>query len=468
MFLTAAATIFRAAGRISAQGALLLERALAPYGLRRVRASQVADFLLSPKDRAWGNTTFEGQVRGYRLVAQTQARFVDMGQMGRWGAVDAQKAAQAHKVRLVIDAVLDRAPSVHIHFGHDLDILGDEVLAAAILNGEMRAATRHGDRLSLEDGRVVLEAEALLADRDPVRVVESLANLAHRLAGAFADDRHAGRVDLIGLLAENAQEDANPDVRSHAVDVLFRRFPTDVRAAEIAERALKDSDPRVRLTAARYVGERGFDVLAAIILHETTYEATQQAALRYLCRSFSVERVAPVLTDALYHSADQVQGAAIQKLGELRYRPAAKKLIELASSASFENTARIASALTAICGHRAEPTLIRMLKVKPNPPSTMPRQVRDAKIEIIDALGRVGTSVAVQFILPFSDPLVAGEDLKIAADTAIELIQGRAGDSVQGGSLSLIEQDDELGLLSLPRTPAGALSSAELNHPKSN
>lgn len=422
-----------------------LEEALAPFGLRSIRAAQVQDLLLPTPLFKLNSMTYEAEVDGLRLIVQTQVRFVDRqgNNLGNFIAPGEEgRALQVHFVRLVLDSAgaLPKHYALHLHFGHDFNVLGDEAIAAALLDGELRSVTSRGDELSIEDGRVVFESPFLVLQREPRRAVVALARMLRRLS-----DLLDGRTELRALLLDNLKNDMDPAVRARAAELL--RASTDVElAGEAARLALADHDPQVRFAVARHLGDRGFDIIAEIIGTEILHEAVQQRGLRYLCRTFPIERVEPVLTGALHSRSEQLQATAIQMLLELGPASPAPRLLAAVEPRSYFNATRLAEALGAVGGPGAEQTLIKLLYFRARFGLMLDL---DMRIAVADALGRVGTLAAVPHLHPFADGALNDENLRLSATTAIELIQGRVGGDGTGGALSLIEPKDDAGKLSV-------------------
>lgn len=421
-----------------------LEEALAPFGLRSIRAAQVQDLLLPAPLFRLNSMTYEAEVDGLRLIVQTQVRFVDRqgNNLGNFIAPEDQRSArQVHFVRLVLDSggALPKRFALHLHFGHDFNVLGDEAIAAALLDGELRSVAGRGDELSIEDGRVVFESP-FLVQRDPRRAVVALGRMVRRLVDLLEE-----RTDLHALLLDNLRNDGDPAVRARAVELLLAS--TDVELTdESARLALADHDPEVRFAAARHLGDQGFEVIAEIIGTEILHESVQQRGLRYLCRTFPIERVEPVLAGALHSRSEQLQATAIQMLLELGAASPAVSLLAHVEPISYFNATRLAEALGVVGGPNAERALIELLYFRARLGLMLDL---DMRIAVADALGRVGTLAAIPHLHPFAEGALNDENLRLSAATAIELIQGRTGGAGSGGALSLVESPEEAGRLSV-------------------
>ncbi len=444
-----------AKARVSARSRSL-ELALSPFGLRTVRAGEVSEFLIPSPLLRFNSMTYEGQADGLRLIVQTQVRFVDRqgNNLGHFVSRDYQQSAmQVHFVRMVIDAskLIPKDFALHLHFGHDFNVLGHEALATAILDGELRAVTGRGDELSIEDGHVVFESP-FLVQRQPRRAVESLVRMIRRLSDVLAD-----RVQLTDLLLDNLERDDDPTVRANAVDTLFKSEADSIALEHAAALALADHDPEVRFAAARYLGDRGFDVIAEIIATEILHEHVQQRALRYLARAFPL-RAQPMLNLALGSQSERLQATAIQLIAAAIDRSFAAAVLTKAEPRSYFNATRLAEALGSVGGPWAESALIELLYFRARRGLMLDL---DMRIAVADALGRVGSLMAIRHLHPYAEGLLHDENLRLAAATAIELIQARAGGASGGGALSLVDPPTEAGKLSVADEERGLVSMAD-------
>lgn len=336
----------------------------------------------------------------------------------------------------------------HFELDDEACAFGDEGLIAGLLDGAARHHLGRGDRLTLSDGFLVLEAPFLLADRVPGPVVEAMAAIGGRLARACAPDRGLPRI--AALLRENLANDDLDTVRARAVDLLLARFPKDAEVA--AERALADEAAEVRFAAARHLEEAGFEVIEAVAFDRTqigpTADGLRQRALRFLVREFPTDEVLPLLERAVRDGPDALRQIAIRQLGHLEYEPAIPWLNALSRSREPE---------TIVAGCET------LAQLGPNPASEailvelMEREETVILKAAVDAVAQVGTVASVPSLERVLEK-TSSRELRLSAATAIQLVQSRGAPAVIG-ALSLVDDARGAGQLALadgvekPETP---------------
>jgi hypothetical protein len=199
---------------------------------------------------------------------------------------------------------------------------------------------------------------------------------------------------------------------------------------------------------------RGYEVIQEIIGTELLHENVQQRALRYLARSFP-ERTQPILRQALLSQSEQLQATAISVVAESNDRSFASSALAKTEPVSYFNATRLAEALGSVGGPTVEPALIELLYFRARRGQLLDL---DMRIAVADALGRVGSLMAVRHLHPYAEGLLHDENLRLAAATAIELIQARAGGASGGGALSLVDPPTEAGKLSVADEERGLVS----------
>jgi hypothetical protein len=157
---------------------------------------------------------------------------------------------------------------------------------------------------------------------------------------------------------------------------------------------------------------------------------------------------------ALYSRSEQLQTTAILLVAESADRSFAAGALAKTEPLSYFNATRLAEALGSVGGHAVEPALIELLYFRARRGQLLDL---DMRIAVADALGRVGSLTAVRHLHPYAEGLLHDENLRLAAATAIELIQARAG-STGGGALSLVDPPEEAGKLSMADEKRGLVS----------
>ena len=195
-------------------------------------------------------------------------------------------------------------------------------------------------------------------------------------------------------------------------------------------------------------------MIAEIIGTEILHENVQQRALRYLARTFP-GRAQPILLGALYSRSEQLQTTAILLVAESADRSFAAGALAKTEPLSYFNATRLAEALGSVGGAHVEPALIELLYFRARRGQLLDL---DMRIAVADALGRVGSLTAVRHLHPYAEGLLHDENLRLAAATAIELIQARAGSTGGGGALSLVDPPAEAGKLSMADEERGLVS----------
>ena len=285
-------------------------------------------------------------------------------------------------------------------FDSEFFIEGPARLVSALLDVKMRRLLIDPifqSRLEISSG----EVRATLEDASVPTALRVLLDIGRRLAEPL---------DIPQRLADNARQDPAAGVRLHNLLVLVRELPHHPLTAEALRRACSDSSPKVRLRAAREVGDKGIlqELIDALEDDDVSAEAVST-----LGPELSVERLAVILEIAVGRNRLQTARAAVEALG-------------------------------ATGSPAAEPALIQ----------TLQRDDADLRVAVAGALGRVGTAAAVLPLREISDRLLPGETGR-AARQAIAEIQARL-QGASPGQLSLA--GTEAGQLSLADDPAGRLS----------
>ena len=344
------------------------------------------------------------------------------------------------------DAAFDAA--VHIQ--------GDEQRILAVMSHSTRQAVIELLKLgetTVTDSKIVLESDASWEDADIQGLTNLVVSLAERLALPVSSMAHK--------LAVNALTDSVPEVRKRNLECFFtasaesgsllaalvRPHPLKEATAESAQAALTAADPRLRLIGGMLVGEEaGFAALKGLVEEDSIPAEMRAQAMIALASHFARERVEPILATALLAGSAPLVQAAVQSVGATRAVRLTGSVCALAETAGTQLQLEIAKALGALADPEAETTLLSLLG----------RGEDEVRIAAAQALGRAGTVRAVEPLLLVKNGLL--RDVKTPARQAARAIQGRLGNA-EAGSLSVVEQEDNKGALSLA-SEGGALSLA--------
>lgn len=379
--------------------------------------------------------------RGFEIGIRTHPRIVDEHGSGlgiSHGLLEQTRSRRVLVTWLVID-LSDRLPrnlAFHRELGEEERGFGDEALVSGILTGKLRTALGRGDRLTLGEGRWILESPFMLARARFEATLDAWAEAAERLLGAIPDGER--QPDLSALLLEVLEEDPAERARATAADLLITRFPKMAdRAAAIA---LSDESLEVQLAAARHLGAEGFQLIERIVLgdeQQLAPSALRQRALRFMVREHDHVALLPVFRTVLEEGPDSLRRIAVAACGERAEAEAIPWMRKLAEWRDAETVATACVALSRMDDPRAEALLISALR-RPEP--TILRAA-------IDALVLIGTSTAVPALKLVSEQH-ADRELRFAAATAMLLVEGRAAPS-EVGALSVVDPNDEAGGLAL-------------------
>lgn len=388
---------------------------------------------------------FSSEGEGLTVYLRTVARIVDEAgdAVGLPYTLEDQAATRSVVASFVVIDLRGRVPeklTFHFELGGEKAV-GDEGLIQGLLDGPTRRVLGPGDKLTLSDGFLVLEAPFLLADRHPEPVVAAVAKLAARLVRGCGE---SGRPpDVAALLMENltlsslTEDDAasreEASVRATAVDLLIRRYPAT--ADEAAVRGLSDASPEVRFAAARHMGKEGFAIVEAVAFEGdeigSSADGLRQRALRFLIREFPRSRVLPLLERAVREGPDTVRYVALRQLAHLRHRPAIAWMTALAENPERETVLAGCEALAQLGPDpRSEGLLVAFLG-RSDP------LVQKAAVEALAQVGTVASASALAALLEGT----TSRELRLSAGTTLQLVEARGGTSALG-ALSLAEGQD--------------------------
>ena len=399
--------------------------------------------------QTFGTRDHEGEIDGLRIMMRTQPRTVDMSGAITgfpWSRQDQVNALEVIGCAIVID-LRDRIPrelNLHVQFGAEETSFGSERAIAALLDGQLRNATRRGDQLGVGDGLLMFDSPFAIRDGCLDPLLAALVRAGNRLVQATWN----GVLDEGRLLLENLERDQEVAVRSRAADVLLSELPQH-RQATLAL-ALNDASPEVRFAAARHLKAGSFEIIQRVLRDPLASDGLTERALRHLIRRFKSERTVPVLRQVLLDGDRHLVRIAVRHLGELRYQAAIGWLDELVRNLldpTGEVACVIAQALGNLGSADAESTLLVLLDSPDH----------EVKLAAAEALGNVGTRRAVEKLLHATRSARLDRRLKETIEAAIQAIRARLG-PLGVGALSLVEESSECGALSIDGSGPGALS----------
>ncbi|MEO1233423.1 MAG: HEAT repeat domain-containing protein [Myxococcota bacterium] len=394
---------------------------------------------------------------GLPVYLRTVARIVDQAgdAVGLPYTLEDQAATRSVVVSFVVVDLRDRVPAkltFHFELGGEKAV-GDEGLIQGLLDGPTRRLLGPGDKLTLSEGFLVLEAPFLLADRTLGPVVEALAHMARRLVRVCGE---GGAPNVASLLLENlapfepseGPEEEGMDhaqVRATAVDLLIRNHR--LAADEAAARGLADPSPEVRFAAARHLREEGFAFVESVAFEGegvgSKADGLRQRALRFLIREFPSPRVLPLLERAVRSGPDTVRYVALRQIAHLQHRPAIEWMQGLADNPERETVLAGCEALAQLGPHPLSEGLLVQLLGRPDP------LMQKAAVEALAQVGTVASAAALAELIETT----SSRELRLSAGTTLQLVQARGGEGALG-ALSLAEGKDP-GDLSLAEGECG-------------
>lgn len=353
--------------------------------------------------------------------------------------LDLERGEPRAQIQISLRPRLDYRLQIHVG-PHHRWVLGDERTAAGLLGGRVRAALGAGDQLLVGEDNITLITTRIDSAEG---ALDALTELAERLKRDPSPEV---------LLLGTALEDDSPLARAEAASFVLDTHP------ELAEPLASDAAPEVRLAVARKIrGRLGFDLASEILTSEIFHGDVQQAALRFLLFSYPPQEVGTVLVGALGAADENLLGALIPALARTGHQKATRALHAALPTSELANAARIAEALTALQGCRAEPTLLELLKRLPTDGPALPDE-EGLAAAIADGLGRVGTRLALPPLRQLALQVTPESDVGIAVKVALDLVRSREGAEAEPGALALVGSSPVEGRLSEPPIPKNPAS----------
>lgn len=320
-------------------------------------------------------------------------------------------------------------------------VQGDPALVLAVLDAANRRLVRR------------LVSEGALLDGGELRwrglpgstgLTETIRALV-RAAKALQIDPGA----IPGRLRQRVKRDPLPDVRRRALELLLARFPEAPETAAALETALGDRDPSLRLRATRQTGP-GEDARIEPVLRALAADARVEARVREEALDLYIDRLgspraSPLLVELLDDAAMAPGAAArLARTGRSEALPALCARLGRGDAGARAGIAAAIGRLGDARNPALEAAVLPLLDEGP------------LRVAAAEALARIGSQRAIALLLPLTEGLLTGGDVKASAQRAIDAIRARRGDGEAGG-LSVVEGSDRLGRLSVAGEP-GSLS----------
>jgi HEAT repeat protein len=207
-----------------------------------------------------------------------------------------------------------------------------------------------------------LSARAFLTDMiDSARWRLWTAGLAQEARAALESLERRLEANPFPILSFAVLNDPEADVRRGALVELMARLPHRPEVTELAEQAVGDEDARVRAVAASRLLERGFEPLVELLREADAPATAKLEALRHLARTFERTRTAPLVRGALNDPDRRVRLMAARLLGEIREPSGIPRLINLLEADDPKLVAAAAEGLSQYRDSTLEPHLLRLL-----------------------------------------------------------------------------------------------------------
>lgn len=335
-------------------------------------------------------------------------------------------------------------------FDDVFNVGGESPEVLAVLNCDIRTSLAEFAR----DGILKIENEHLswVTKRKSVNDSLDLARRVRRLSNVFRNMRLKS-TDILPALARNALNDPVGGVRRSNFGAMVARFPEKATTRAVARKLLKSSNPLLQCDAATFLRTPdAIDVLRSLIADTSLSEPLRIEALHNLTQSGSPDVESRRVLRGILVTANQpstLRITAIREIERLLLAEMIHPLLEALPDADDQTLVALAGALGALENTIAEEGLLARLGT----------QDPDAKIAIIDALGRIGSPSAVSSLLELSSGSGVSRNIKKSALAAITQIQARVPGAVKGG-LSIPDTADHTGALSVVPDSGGHLSSA--------
>jgi hypothetical protein len=290
-------------------------------------------------------------------------------------------------------------------------------MLADILFGEAHDIWNHGYNMIGERGSLVIESEPIDGGYDK-EIVDHMVEIAIKLTQIYLE-RHCPSSGLLGTfptanLFETELERKADGGSVEALKILLLQFPDAKSTKQAIEVARKSQSPEIKVTLAIHADKENNDLL----------------------RRLAIDKSTPT-------------GPCNQAIAELIRREDKEVLIQVMDKAPKASIIPLVRAMGNLDLSDAEPMLIWHL-------SSKDLELVEAAV---DALGKVGGRDSIIPLKERRDKWFVNDDLEIAIDVAISLIQDRLAGGGAGG-LALVDEIRNQGQLSLTDSESGRLALA--------
>ncbi len=327
-------------------------------------------------------------------------------------------------------------------FDRIVRIDGDSTYALAALSPAIRRSLRsfvsqdgclRGQQLKLVAAGIVAREENL------TQIVRAVAALGNGLS--LPIDRWPDG------LRDRAANDSVLAIRRSSLLTLVRRYPTSPATQQAIEERLEDSEPEIRLMAARHAGERGVPAARTVFDDLGASVSLRAAALQVWGHSAPADDSALKrgLTQALNSRTDELVGAALEVV---RSKRPSGLTSEVRGALAADQPYVVAAALRALEATGGPDDVAFVLPY-------LSASEAEVAVAAVEAIGGIGHVEAVERLLPLTRGLTRSPQLKMTARAAIARIQARTGG--QRGQLALVDEGAPAGRLS-PIPESGGLS----------
>lgn len=246
--------------------------------------------------------------------------------------------------------------------------------------------------------------------------------------------------DPVAALVQVARHDPEARLRAGALKVLLKHYKADLGVAEACALAVEDSDPQVRLLAAKGCPHDAQRILRELITAPHP-EALRCEALRALGECLPATEAGPILCEALFEPSVPIACEAATQMARLQPPDGPDQLLERLNRAGPRLTIAIVHALGEIAAASSEPALIKAC-------ASTASQVREAAAGALGAFASPGALAQMQSILQSETTPAVRKRLTWAIG------QIRARHQPEAGRLSVATVSPQGSVGLAPQTPS--------------